>query len=68
MGKRRFSALEAVSKAIQYRKVASNRKQSPPPVGLPTVTASQGIELIKRQIEAGQKLLEGYIDEGPYSN
>jgi hypothetical protein len=35
----------------------------PAPQGRPTVTPENGIELIQRQIEAGNGLLQGFIDQ-----
>ena len=43
------------------------KKQSPPPVGNPTVPPQKGVELITRQIEEGEKLAaNGSIDQASY--
>jgi hypothetical protein len=34
----------------------------------PTVTAEKGIELIQRQIDAGNTLLEGFLEVAPYES
>ena len=34
----------------------------------PTVTPSQGIELIQRQIATGNEMLQGYIEKAPYES
>ncbi len=44
-----------------------SKKQSSPPVVSPTVSPQKGIELIQRQIEQGNKLVEsGLLDEASY--
>jgi hypothetical protein len=49
---------------MEPRKMATRGKQSPPPqVGTPTVMPKQGIDLIERQIAAGQRFLNGV--DGP---
>jgi predicted nucleotide-binding protein len=40
----------------------------PAPQGRPTVTPEKGIELIQRQIEAGNGLLQGFIDKARYAS
>jgi len=47
----------------------SSKKQSPPPIGNPTVLPQKGIELVQRQIEEGNKLIAiGLLDKAPYSS
>jgi hypothetical protein len=49
-------------------KMAPQRKQTQATRIPPSVTPSQGIELIQRQIAAGNGLLQGYIDKAPYES
>jgi predicted nucleotide-binding protein len=48
--------------------MAPQRKQTQATKIPPTVTPSQGIELIQRQIVAGNGLLQGYIEKAPYES
>ena len=48
--------------------MATVRKQNKPERGDPTILPSQGIELIKRQIEAGNALLGGPLDSAGYQS
>jgi hypothetical protein len=48
--------------------MAQNRSQPQPTRTSPTVTPVKGIELIQRQIEAGNALLRGFIDEAAYES
>jgi predicted nucleotide-binding protein len=48
--------------------MAPQRKQTQATRTVPTVTPSQGIELIQRQIAAGNVLLQGSIEKAPYES
>src|SRR5689334_15751116 len=52
---------ESCSAPIRPFKMARNRKQPDPAPGQPTVPPEKGIELIQRQIEAGNALLNGSL-------
>jgi hypothetical protein len=48
--------------------MAFQRKQTQATRTAPTVTPSQAIELIQRQIAAGNVLLQGSIEKAPYES
>jgi hypothetical protein len=44
-----------------------SKKQSPPAVGTPTLSPQKGVELIERQIKAGNELTaNGLLDDATY--
>ena len=46
----------------------ANNSPMPKDAPKPTVTAEKGIELIQRQIDAGDTLLQGFLNEAPYES